>query len=133
MLVKLPSGATAPLEVPSLPSLLAAGGDPRRIAAAAFVHEEVSAWSLSDDDAQFIADWAVGTFAETEDGTELAVVCDAWGRAPSQALGITDLVRAFDLDRTLYLSLRELRTSHEPEQEGVEDPDGRIIFTTPGG
>jgi hypothetical protein len=130
MLVKLPSGATTPLEVPSLPSLLAAGGDLVCIASAAFAHEEVEVDELLDSDLLFIVEWALSEFAQSPEGLELAVVADAWRRPPSDVIGINDLPLAWNLERLLYLNLREA-ASGKPEQD--EDSETRVHFSVDEG
>jgi hypothetical protein len=128
MLVVLPSRATAPLDVPSLPALLAAGGDVAAIAACAFAHDEVSPSDLRDADTYFIASWAVEEFAASDDALELAIVCDAWHRAPSEAVGLTDVSLAWLLDCALYLRLRATSTSPAASDE---DEEGVVRFSTP--
>jgi hypothetical protein len=107
MLVTLPSGATAPLEVPNLPALLAARGDLMAIAAASFAHEEVEVDELLGSDLYFIAEWALDAFAAGDEGKELAIVCGAWGRSPAQVIGLADLSLAWAFERALFLRMAD--------------------------
>ena len=111
MLVKLPSGATTPLEVPNLPSLLAARGDLTAIAAASFAHEEVEVDELLGSDLYFIAEWALAEFAAGDEGQELAIVCGAWGRSPAQVIGLSDLQLAWAFERALFLRMADSGTA----------------------
>ena len=128
-LVPLPSGATAALEVPSLPSLLAAGGDIAAIAACVFEHDDVTVDELYESDRYFIAEWAVDDFADSADGLELAIVSDAWSRSPSQYVGLTDRPLCWALDTSLYLRLAALRKGRLASPE--DDSDGVVRFSTP--
>jgi len=131
MLVALPSGALAPLDVPSLPSLLAAGGDVTCIAAASFAHEEVAPADLRDADAYFIAVWALDEFAATDAGLELAIVADGWHLRPSALIGLADLPLAWELDRTLYVRLQAAKEGEgEPDMGDAGDPESRVRFST---
>lgn len=129
-LVTLPSGAVAPLEVPSLPSLLAAGGGLAGIAGAAFAHEEVEVDELLYCDLLFVAEWALGEFAGAPEGLELAVVADAWRRSPSDVLGITDRALSWKLDRGLYLALR---AAANKKPESADDSETRVHFSVDEG
>ena len=131
MLAKLPSGATAELEVPGLPSLLAAGGDLMPIAACSFVHDEVTVDELSESDVLFIAAWALEGFAATEDALELAIVSETLGGSPSQRLGVSDRALAWELDRALYLRFAKASKDGAPVPE--DDNSDRILFTSEGG
>lgn len=130
MLVTLPSGATAPLEVPSLPSLLAAGGDLASIAAASFAHDEVEVDELMDSDLYFVASWALVAFAAGNDGLELAIVADAWRRPPAEVIGLTDLSLAWALEHDLYLRLAAAQTGAGAQD--TEPAEGGVRFTTGG-
>jgi hypothetical protein len=128
-LVLLPSGATAPLEVPSLPSLLAAGGDVAALASCAFAHEEVEVAELYESDRYFVASWAVDAFADSGDGLEIAIVADAWGRPPSAYVGLTDRTLCWALDSALYLRLMALRKGERTPTD--EDREDVVRFSTP--
>jgi hypothetical protein len=131
MLVTLPSGAIAPLEAPSLPSLLAAGGDLERIAAAAFAHDELDASELSEGDGVAVCMWALDRLAESADGLELAIIAESWGRPPSEFIGLSDLPLAWQLDRALHLRLAaERRDGPPPDEDG--DTSGHVRFTSGG-
>jgi hypothetical protein len=131
MLVTLPSGAIAPLEVPGLPSLLAAGGDLTAIAACSFAHDEVTVDELYDSDVFFVAAWALEEFTETEDALELAIVSEAWHRSPSDALGLSDRPLAWGIDRALYLRFAKATKEGGSENQG-EPEDGAVRFTREG-
>ena len=117
MLVRLPSGAVAPLEVPDLSALLPAGGDLAAIAAASFTHEEVEVDELLESDRRFVAEWAMGAFCETDEALNLAFVASGWGRSPAQVIGLADLPLAWDLDHALYTRLMEYRSQDPEERE----------------
>lgn len=132
MLVTLPSGATAPLEVPSLPSLLAAGGDLASIAAASFAHDEVEVDELMGSDLYFVVEWALEQFAAGADGLELAIVAGAWHRSPAQVIGLADLSLAWALEHDLYLRLAAASSGGESTQD-AEPAEGGVRFTTGDG
>lgn len=112
MLVKLPSGATTPLEVPNLPALLAARGDLTAIAAASFAHEEVEVDELLGSDLYFIAEWALTEFAGGDEVLELALVSQSpVGRPVAQVLGLSDLRLAWALERALFLRMADSGTA----------------------
>lgn len=117
----LPSGATAPLEVPSLPSLLAAGGDLMAIAAASFAHDEVEVDELMGSDLYFVAEWALAEFAAGNEGLELAIVADAWNRSPAQVVGLADLPLAWALECDLYLRLAGTKPTSAGDDDKEED------------
>lgn len=118
MLVRLPSGAVAPLEVPDLSALLLAGGDFAAIAAASFAHEEVEVDELLEPDLRFVVEWALGAFCETDEALELPFVCaNKWGRSPSQIIGLADLSLAWALERALHLRLAEYQSQDPEERE----------------
>jgi len=117
MLIRLPSGAVAPLEVPDLSALLPAGGDLAAIAAASFTHEEVEVDELLESDRRFIAEWALAEFCETDEALHLAMVSSCWSRSPAAALSLTDPPLAWALDRTLYLRLDAYEAQDPAERE----------------
>lgn len=128
MLVKLPSGATTPLEVPKLPALLAARGDLTAIAAASFAHEEVEVDELLGSDLYFIAEWALAEFAAGDEGQELAIVSGTWGRSPAQVIGLADLSLAWAFERELYLRLTVAQTGGSTQDTGPTE--GSVRFTS---
>ena len=117
MLVRLPSGAVAPLEVPDLSSLLSAGGDLASIAAASFAHEDVEVDELIDSDRRFVVEWALAEFCGTDEALRLVFVAREWGRTPAQVIGLADLPLAWDLEDALYTRLMEYRSQDPEERE----------------
>ena len=130
MLVTLPSGATAPLEVPGLPALLTAGGDLAALAACAFAHDEVEVEELYESDLFFVAAWALEQFAASDEGLELAIVADGWKRSPAQVIGLHDLLLAWAFERDLYLRLRAAASGASEDSEDGEPAEGGVHFTT---
>ena len=120
-LVRLPSGATAPLEVPGLAALLAAHGDAVAIATRSFDHDEVEASELFDSDIEYIAEWALCEFAAGEEALALVAICECWGRSPSQVLGVSDPTLAWLLEQSLFLRVRSERgrEADAGEEEGI--------------
>ena len=117
MLIRLPSGAVAPLEVPDLSALLPAGGDLAAIAAASFAHEDVEADELIDSDRRFVVEWAVKAFCETDEALRLVFVASERWRSPAQVIGLADLPLAWDLEDALHTRLMEYRSQDPEERE----------------
>lgn len=127
MLVDLPSRARAELEVPSLDEILAARGDLRAIARGVFVHEDLDVDDLPEGDVAAICVWALGALAQTDDGLELAAICQIWGQPPSAVLGLVDLDLRWQLDRDLA---RRIRMAAPASGGDVEGEGGHVRFTT---
>ncbi len=118
-LVRLPSGARAPLEAPGLLPLLTGGGSVLAVARATLAHDEVDASALSEEDAFCVALWGLDAFAASPEAVTLAMACEAYREAPARRCGITDPALAWALDSGCLLTLKEARiaASREPEDE----------------
>ncbi len=121
-LVRLPSGARAPLEAPGLLPLLTGGGSVLAITRATLAHDEVDASALSEEDAFCVALWGIDAFAASPEAVTLAMVCEAYREAPSRRCGISDPALAWTLDSGCLLTLKEARIEarREPDEPGKE-------------
>ena len=120
--MQLPSGAVAPLEPAGLRRLLSCGGTRLGICQAVWAHpsmEAVEALANGKDDACWIAAWAVEQFVATDEAAELAAVCQTYGQVPSQRLGISDRVIAFDLDQGCTTALNRYVKLHGEAEKPV--------------
>ena len=135
MLVTLPSGAVAPLEVPGLLPLLAGGGTTVAIARATLTHGEVDAGSLTSEDAFAVALWGVQEFCEDEEALALAAVSHEYGMAPAQRLGVEDAALAWALDSGCLAALRrrEQERSRSDKEAGNEAAVRFSLPDTPEG
>jgi hypothetical protein len=68
---------------------------------------EDSAYDLCEDDAFFVACWALERLGADEDGVGLAALCESFSVAPSVRLRIADPVLAYECDLNLLSALRE--------------------------
>ena len=129
-LIRLPSGALAPLEPPGLLPLLSGGGSVLAVARATLAHDEVDAEALSDEDAFCIALWGLDRFAASPEAVTLAMVCEAYREAPARRCGIADPALAWALDSGCLLTLKEARieANREPEDEPSK---GALVFSVP--
>ena len=132
MLVTLPSGAVAPLEEPGLLPLLSGGGGTLAIARATLAHPEVDAEALTAEDLFSVALWGVQAFADSETAATFAMVCEAFREPPSWRMCISDPTIAWALDSGCLLSLKEARAADSGEDESEDEPEGAVVFTTPG-
>lgn len=121
MLVRLPSGAVAPLEEPGLLPLLSGGGGLLAVARATLTHAEVDVDALTPEDLFSVALWGVQAFADSEAAATLAMVCEAFGGLPSRRMCLSDPTLAWALDSGGLLTLKELRDAEGgPEGDPAE-------------
>lgn len=130
MLVRLPSGAVAPLETPGLMPLLSGGGGTLAVARATLAHEEVDAGDLTEEDRYAVALWGLKAFCTTEAAIDLAEASVAYGEPPSWRLGITEPTLGWELDSGCLEALKTARAEAqgEPDEEPAE---GVLIYSVP--
>lgn len=118
MLVRLPSGAVAPLEPPGLLPLLSGGGGTLALARAALAHDEVDAGQLTPQDAYAVALWGLMAFCRTEEAVTLAAVCEGFAEPPSRRMCVGEQTLAWALDQGCLVALHEARRAAAPQPEG---------------
>ncbi len=131
MLVTLPSGAVAPLEVPGLIPLLTGGGGLLAVARATLAHAEVDAEALTPEDLFCVALWGLEAFADSDDAVPLVAVCEMFGKTPAEYLRENGPLE-WALDSGCLLSLKETWAAEgKPEGEPDDESKGGVRFSTP--
>jgi len=114
-----PSGLVLEVEYPKVRRLLAAGcggeAGAYELADACMDRAFCSADVLQEEDAYFVACWAIEHLGEDADSEALTVLCELYGETPSIRLQIADPVLAFEVDCQLTADAQAKR---ESEQHG---------------
>ena len=105
----MPSGAQFALEQPSLRALMASDGSVLGVAGAVWTHPELAVERLREDDLRFIVSWVVEELPADPEAVALAQVCAAFGRAPSERMGVSDPVLALQIDAKLLSTITKTR------------------------
>jgi hypothetical protein len=135
VLVRLASGHEVELERPELSRLLACGGTVPGLVQAVWAHPDRTldvrgVLAAGPNDAFLIAEWALKAFlADDDDAAELGGVCQVYGQAPSDRLGISNPVLAFTLDQGCVAAMsrvaerakEEASFNQVPRQGAVND------------
>jgi len=108
MLVHLSEEFSAELEPPDLRTLIGGGGEVLSLARSCVLEPGVDLETTDRGVLYLIAEWAIETFCASEEAAVLASVCQRFGQAPSDRLGITERSLAWLLDLGCAAKLAEM-------------------------
>lgn len=131
MLVALPSGAIATLEVPSLESVLCCNASPAAIAACAWAHDGLDLSDLEDGDLLFVAIWALRELATSDAGREFAATYLACGSVPSREAGIFNRLLAWEFNHTAVIALQKREREGKAGQAREPDNEHQATYRVP--
>jgi len=119
-----PSGLVLDLEPPLLRRLLAYGQvGAAELADACMDRASLPVDLLLEEDAFFVACWAVEHLADDPEAVTLAQLCEHYGEPPSVRLQATDPVLAFELDCAVTNAVLRSRDDDEPTGGSGIAPD----------
>ncbi len=134
-LVRLPSGANAPLEIPGLVPLISGRGSLVAIAASTFAHPEIDASQLDEGDLYAVAEWGLRAFAESDAALSLTILAKKCCEAPSARLPLLraeEPALAFVFDSFCHAALRRAEQEAADTVAGRDLPSERtILYSVP--